>query len=268
MSERSQFGLLTERRFLPLFLTQFFGAANDNVFKFAFTVLATYSAAEWGGLDPKSAGAVIGGVFILPFVLFSATAGQLADKYDKAALIRFIKNLEIAIMLVIAAGFVWQVVALLFAGVFLMGLHSTLFGPVKYAYLPQHLRRYRTGRRQRPGGDGHLRRHSAGHHPGRRAGRRARCRAATGWRAASIALGADRARCRGVRAGVARAGPGPEDQLESVLRDLAQRRPSRAATARCSCRCSASPGCGSSVRSSSPPSPASPRTRWAATRAW
>jgi 1-acyl-sn-glycerol-3-phosphate acyltransferase len=139
MSERSQFGLLTERRFLPLFLTQFFGAANDNVFKFAFTVLATYSAAEWGGLDPKSAGAVIGGVFILPFVLFSATAGQLADKHDKAALIRFIKNLEIAIMLVIAAGFVAQVVGLLFAGVFLMGLHSTLFGPVKYAYLPQHL---------------------------------------------------------------------------------------------------------------------------------
>jgi 1-acyl-sn-glycerol-3-phosphate acyltransferase len=139
MSGRGQFGLLGERRFLPLFLTQFFGAANDNVFKFAFTVLATYSAAEWGGLDPKSAGAVIGGVFILPFVLFSATSGQLADKYDKAALIRFIKNLEIAVMLVIGAGFVWQVVALLFAGVFLMGLHSTLFGPVKYAYLPQHL---------------------------------------------------------------------------------------------------------------------------------
>jgi hypothetical protein len=139
MSERSQFRLLTERRFLPFFLTQFFGAANDNVFKFAFTVLATYSAAEWGGMDPKSAGAVIGGIFILPFVLFSATAGQLADKYDKAALIRFVKNLEIAIMLAIAAGFVGKLVALLFAGVFMMGLHSTLFGPVKYAYLPQHL---------------------------------------------------------------------------------------------------------------------------------
>ena len=139
MSERSQFGLLTERRFLPFFLTQFFGAGNDNVFKFAFTVLATYSAAEWGGMEPKSAGAVIGGIFILPFVLFSATAGQLADKYDKAALIRFVKNLEIAIMLAIAAGFVGKFVALLFAGVFMMGLHSTLFGPVKYAYLPQHL---------------------------------------------------------------------------------------------------------------------------------
>ena len=131
MAERSQFALLRERRFLPFFLTQFFGAGNDNVFKFAFTVLATYSAAEWGGLEPKSAGAVIGGVFILPFVLFSATAGQLADKYDKAALIRFVKNLEIAIMLAIGAGFLWQVVPLLFAGVFLMGLHSTLFGDRK-----------------------------------------------------------------------------------------------------------------------------------------
>ncbi|MEO8144651.1 MAG: MFS transporter [Betaproteobacteria bacterium] len=139
MSEKSQFRLLAERRFLPFFLTQFFGAANDNVFKFAFTVLATYSAAEWGGMEPKSAGAVIGGIFILPFVLFSATAGQLADKYDKAALIRFVKNLEIAIMLAIAAGFAGKIVALLLAGVFLMGLHSTLFGPVKYAYLPQHL---------------------------------------------------------------------------------------------------------------------------------
>ncbi|HTN28820.1 MAG TPA: MFS transporter, partial [Burkholderiales bacterium] len=139
MTERSQFKLLSERRFLPFFLTQFFGAANDNVFKFAFTVLATYSAAQWGGLDPKSAGAVIGGVFILPFVLLSATAGQLADRFEKGALIRFVKNLEIAIMLAIAAGFVWNLVFLLFAGVFLMGVHSTLFGPVKYAYLPQHL---------------------------------------------------------------------------------------------------------------------------------
>src|SRR5262245_65969294 len=117
MSGSSQFRLLAERRFLPLFLTQFFGAANDNVFKFAFTVLATYSAAEWGGMDPKSAGAVIGGIFILPFMLFSATSGQLADKYEKSALIRFVKNLEIAIMLAIAAGFIWKVVALLFAGV-------------------------------------------------------------------------------------------------------------------------------------------------------
>jgi len=139
VEDRSQFRLLAERRFLPFFLTQFLGAANDNVFKFAFTVLATYQAAQWGGLEATSAGAVIGGLYILPFVLFSATAGQLADKYDKAALIRFVKNLEIAIMLVIGAGFAGASAALLFGGVFLMGLHSTLFGPVKYAYLPQHL---------------------------------------------------------------------------------------------------------------------------------
>jgi len=139
LAAANQFGLLKERRFLPFFLTQFCGAANDNVFKFAFAVLATYGAAEWGGLDPKSAGAVIGGIFILPFVLFSATAGQLADKFDKARLIRFVKNLEIAIMLGVAAGFLWRLPALLFAGVFFMGLHSTLFGPVKYAYLPQNL---------------------------------------------------------------------------------------------------------------------------------
>jgi 1-acyl-sn-glycerol-3-phosphate acyltransferase len=137
--EHSQFRLLRERRFAPFFLTQFFGAGNDNIFKFAFTVLATYSAAEWGGLDSRSAGAVIGGLFILPFVLFSATSGQLADKYEKSRLMRFVKNFEIAVMLLVAAGFVWKIVALLFLGVFLMGLHSTLFGPVKYAYLPQHL---------------------------------------------------------------------------------------------------------------------------------
>ena len=139
MSDTSQYGLLKERRFLPFFLTQFFGAANDNAFKFAFTVLATYSAADWGGLQPTTAGPVIGGIFILPFLLFSATAGQLADKYDKARLMRLVKNLEILFMVGIAAGFLLGMAALLFIGVFLMGMHSTLFGPVKYAYLPQHL---------------------------------------------------------------------------------------------------------------------------------
>jgi 1-acyl-sn-glycerol-3-phosphate acyltransferase len=139
-AEHSQFNLLRERRFLPFFLTQFFGAGNDNIFKFAFTVLATYEAAQWGGLDAKLAGPVIGGIFILPYVLFSATAGQVADKFEKSALIRLLKNLEIVIALAIAAGFLGEIVALLYAGVFLMGLHSTFFGPVKYAYLPQHLR--------------------------------------------------------------------------------------------------------------------------------
>jgi 1-acyl-sn-glycerol-3-phosphate acyltransferase len=140
MSQPNQFTLLKQRRFAPFFWTQFFGAGNDNIFKFAFTVLATYHAAEWGNLDPKSAGAIIGGVFILPFVFFSATSGQLADKLEKSSLIRFVKNFEIAVMIIIAAGFFNKNIYLLFSGVFLMGLHSTLFGPVKYAYMPQHLR--------------------------------------------------------------------------------------------------------------------------------
>ncbi|MEO8384567.1 MAG: MFS transporter [Betaproteobacteria bacterium] len=135
-----QFDLLAERRFAPFFWTQFLGAGNDNIFKFAFTVLATFHAAEWGGLDAKLAGPVIGGLFILPFVLFSATSGQLADKYDKAGIARLVKNLEIGFMMVIGAGFIWQLPAALYLGVFLMGCHSTLFGPAKFAYLPQHLR--------------------------------------------------------------------------------------------------------------------------------
>ncbi|MDH5263577.1 MAG: MFS transporter, partial [Betaproteobacteria bacterium] len=140
MSSRSQFGLLRERRFAPLFWTQFLGAANDNLFKFAFTLLATFHAAQWGGMKPSTAGFVIGAVFIAPFLLFSATSGQIADKVEKGALIRFVKNLEIGVMAIAAAGFVARQPALLYVAVFLMGLHSTLFGPVKYAYLPQHLK--------------------------------------------------------------------------------------------------------------------------------
>ena len=105
MNSRSQFALLRERRFAPLFWTQFLGAANDNLFKFAFTLLATYHAAEWGGVEPATAGFVIGAIFITPFLLFSATSGQLADKFEKGTLIRFVKNLEIVVMAVAAAGF-------------------------------------------------------------------------------------------------------------------------------------------------------------------
>jgi 1-acyl-sn-glycerol-3-phosphate acyltransferase len=140
MAAQSQFQLLRERRFAPLFWTQFLGAANDNLFKFAFTLLATYHAAEWGGMDASTAGFVIGAIFIAPFLLFSATSGQLADKFERSALMRFVKNLEIAIMLIAATGFVGRHAGLLYVAVFLMGLHSTLFGPVKYAYLPQHLK--------------------------------------------------------------------------------------------------------------------------------
>src|SRR6218665_2552858 len=134
----NQFALLGQRRFAPFFWTQFCGAANDNLFKFAFTVMVTYQLSV-GWLPPAMAGLVIGALFILPFLLFSATAGQLTDKFDKTRMIRFVKNLEIAIMLIAAWGFVAANAAVLLGCVFLMGLHSTLFGPVKFAYLPQVL---------------------------------------------------------------------------------------------------------------------------------
>jgi 1-acyl-sn-glycerol-3-phosphate acyltransferase len=137
-SHPSQFALLGQRRFAPFFWTQFTGAGNDNILKFAFTVLVTYQLnVSW--MAPEQAGLVISAVFILPFLLFSATSGQLADKYDKATMMRAIKWFEIVIMMLAAWGFVGQHVALLLGCLFLMGVHSTLFGPVKYAYLPQHL---------------------------------------------------------------------------------------------------------------------------------
>ncbi|MDO9403117.1 MAG: MFS transporter [Polaromonas sp.] len=148
----NQFALLKQRRFAPFFWTQFSGAANDNLFKFAFTVMVTYQlSVSW--LPPAMAGLVIGALFILPYLLFSATSGQLTDKYEKTRVIRFVKNMEIAIMLVAALGF-WATdvqlkVVLLLGCTFLMGLHSTLFGPVKFAYLPQAL-----NERELTGGNG------------------------------------------------------------------------------------------------------------------
>ena len=136
---RSQYALLRERRFAPFFWTQFLGAANDNVFKNAFVVFVTFEAAGSLALDAGTLVNLIGAVFILPFMLLSATSGQLADKYEKSRLIRLVKILEIAIMIVGLAGFVWSSVTLLFAALALLGVHSTLFGPVKYAILPQHL---------------------------------------------------------------------------------------------------------------------------------
>jgi 1-acyl-sn-glycerol-3-phosphate acyltransferase len=144
----NQFALLGQRRFAPFFWVQFLGAGNDNVFKFAFTVMVTYQL-QVAWLPASQAGLVIGALFILPYLLFSATSGQLADKYPKEVLIRFVKSLEIAIMAVAAWGFHAQNVPLLLACVFLMGLHSTLFGPVKFAYLPQHL-----NERELTGGNG------------------------------------------------------------------------------------------------------------------
>ena len=140
MSQNSQFSLLGQRRFSPFFWTQFFGAFNDNVFKTALLVVLTYDALHWTNMDPGMLTSLIPGLFILPFVLFSATAGQIADKVEKGKLTRFVKMLEIVIMLVAALGWLNHTLWLLIAAVVGMGIHSSLFGPVKYAYLPQHLK--------------------------------------------------------------------------------------------------------------------------------
>ncbi len=134
-----QFGLLKASRFAPLFGTQFLGAFNDNLYKNALVVLLTFQAAQWTTLKPELLANLAAGIFILPFFLFSATAGQLADKYDKAWLARLTKVLEVVIMLVAVAGFWLHSLNVLLAALFLLGLQSTLFGPVKYAILPQHL---------------------------------------------------------------------------------------------------------------------------------
>jgi MFS family permease len=131
-------GLLTKRRFLPLFVTQFLNAFNDNLFKMAMVILVTYTIYS----DPKQeAGfsALAGALFILPFFLFSALAGQLADSSDKTRVIRFVKSAEIVIMLLGAAGIYFHIIPLMLAALFAMGVHSTFFGPIKYAILPQHL---------------------------------------------------------------------------------------------------------------------------------
>jgi len=143
----SQFALLTQQRFAPFFWTQFFGAFNNNLFKNALIVLVTYHAARYAGEGSPFAGVESGvlvnlaaGLFILPFVLFSATAGQIADKYDQAALIRAIKAFEIAVMALAAWGLVAGNLALLLGALFLSGTQSTLFGPIKYSILPHMLR--------------------------------------------------------------------------------------------------------------------------------
>lgn len=140
MSSESQFGLLKTRRFAPFFWTQFLGAMNDNVFKNGMVILMTFGGLTLAGMKTELLVNAAGAIFILPFVLFSAFAGQLADKYEKAMLIRMTKWLELAIMCVGAIGFITQNLALLFSMLFLMGLQSTLFGPVKYAILPQALK--------------------------------------------------------------------------------------------------------------------------------
>ncbi|MEX2496922.1 MAG: MFS transporter [Woeseia sp.] len=139
MPETSQFALLRQRRFAPYFITQFLGAFNDNIFRNGLVILITFQGVLIVGMDAQLLVNVAGALFILPFFLFSATAGQLADKYEKSLLIRHIKLFEIALMLVATFAFVIESYTTLLLVLFLMGLQSTLFGPVKYAYLPQQL---------------------------------------------------------------------------------------------------------------------------------
>ncbi|GAA5165988.1 MFS transporter [Viridibacterium curvum] len=131
--------LLTQKRFGPLFLTQFLGAFNDNIFKNALVLLVAFQSGKILGLDPAIVVQLAAGLFILPFFLFSAMAGQIADKFDKARVVRIVKFIEIGIAALALAGFAAQHVEFLLAALFLMGLHSTFFGPLKYSILPQHL---------------------------------------------------------------------------------------------------------------------------------
>lgn len=139
MSNSSQFSLLGQRRFGPFFATQFLGALNDNIFRNGLVILVTFQGVRVAGMNHSQLANVAGALFILPFFLFSATAGQLADKYEKSMLMRRIKLLEIALMLIAALAFVAESYSVLLLVLFLMGCQSTLFGPVKYAYLPQQL---------------------------------------------------------------------------------------------------------------------------------
>lgn len=135
----SQLGLFRGRRFWALFATQFLGALNDNVFKNAMVILVAYKALSVAGLSPENLVVMSGAVFILPFFLFSATAGQLADKYPKPRVVHWVKTAEIGIMLIGAYGFLVESLWTLLLALLMMGAHSTFFGPVKYSILPQLL---------------------------------------------------------------------------------------------------------------------------------
>ncbi len=139
MSGPSQFSLLTERRFAPFFVTQFLVALNDNIFRNGLVILVTFQGVLVAGMDVSTLANVAGALFMLPYFLFSATAGQLADKYEKSMLMRRIKLFEIVLMVFAAYAFLNESYLLLLGVLFLMGFQSTLFGPVKYAYLPQKL---------------------------------------------------------------------------------------------------------------------------------
>ncbi len=138
--QENQFHLFKTKRFVPLFITQFLGAFNDNVFKNALVALVTYNVGIRAGWDPKILVNVAAGIFILPFFLFSAISGQYADKLEKSGMIRKIKLVEIVLMSLAAIGFFLESLYLLMVVLFMMGTQSTFFGPIKYGILPDHLR--------------------------------------------------------------------------------------------------------------------------------
>jgi 1-acyl-sn-glycerol-3-phosphate acyltransferase len=140
MGGSSQFQLLRERRFLPYFSAQALGAFNDNLLKNVLVLVAMYQTARYTRVDPRMLVNLAGGLFILPFVLFSGIAGQLADRLDKALVLRTVKAAEILIMALAAAGLLTHNLSVLLASLFMMGVHSTFFAPAKYSLLPQVLR--------------------------------------------------------------------------------------------------------------------------------
>ena len=139
MADSNQFSLLGQRRFAPFFATQFLGAFNDNIFRNGLIIVITFQGITVFGLNASELANIAGALFILPFLLFSAPAGQLADKYEKSGLMRAIKVFEIGLMVIAGVAFTRGHFGLLFLVLFLMGCQSTLFGPVKFAYIPQNL---------------------------------------------------------------------------------------------------------------------------------
>jgi MFS family permease len=135
------FGFLGSRRFLPLFGTQFMGAFNDNLLRTAVVVLISYGGLRLGAMPADQLVNLAAGLFILPFFLFSATAGKLCECVDKARIARWVKQVEILIMLLAGFGLWRASTPMLLGALFMMGMHSTFFGPLKYSVLPQYMQR-------------------------------------------------------------------------------------------------------------------------------
>lgn len=139
MGSNSQFRLLGQRRYLPFFVAQAFGAFNDNVYKNVLVILATYQTASYTNIDLTQLTNLAGGLFILPYVLFSGIAGELADRFDKALVLKIVKAVEIPVMALAGIGFALHDITILLAALFLMGMQSTFFAPAKYGILPEVL---------------------------------------------------------------------------------------------------------------------------------